>query len=447
MQNWTGCKKLTISTTENYENEDTSVDLLDTRNNVTYRVRRYSDQNCWMTQNLALTPGLDTPIENVTTGTLTTTTADSQAAGNISFVSSFNDSYTSAEARFDISNDSPSTNTGYYSWSAAILACPSGWTLPASGDWRYFLYKEDLIGKPTKLRSAPYSFDYTGMYYGSSFSYNSAGNGLYWSSTGNGSLNAYDFYFASTTMAEINSSIRRSGLAVRCFQNDAPSSTYMQDFSIAECANLVTSTTENYSNIDTYAARIDTRNNVSYTIRKFSDGYCWMTENLRATPGTSDPKNNIVDSGALPTSTSASYDIVFANSGFSYYGAGTTGLLAYYGGNTVYGAYYTWSAAQRVCPAGWILPSNTTYTNFISNENIGSGNTGVAKLTSDPYNFTPAGAFNGSSLSNAGNSGYYWTSQAQSNQNAYQLYFESGASVNYSSKYNGKTVRCIHASS
>ena len=52
---------------------------------------------------------------------------------------------------------------------------------------------------------------------------------------------------------------------------------------------------------------------------------------------------------------------------------------------------------------------------------------------------------NGSSVSNAGSNGRYWSSTWNSNTNAYNLNFNSGSvnPQNNNNKYNGYAVRCV----
>ena len=55
---------------------------------------------------------------------------------------------------------------------------------------------------------------------------------------------------------------------------------------------------------------------------------------------------------------------------------------------------------------------------------------------------------NGSSVSNAGSNGRYWSSTWNSNTNAYNLNFNSGSvnPQNNNNKYNGYAVRCVKKS-
>lgn len=157
-----------------------------------------------------------------------------------------------------------------------------------------------------------------------------------------------------------------------------------------------------------------------------------------------------------------------------------------------YGNYYTWAAAMAntgyyntttidengytpseaantsLCPKGWKLPygrdtdKGATSGGF-SNLDIALGGTGAASSSSTtptgddmskswrsyPNNFLYSGAFYGSSASNRGFDGLYWSSTAYHYYGSYYLYLSSssidpGAS-NYR-KYSGNSIRCVAGS-
>ena len=109
------------------------------------------------------------------------------------------------------------------------------------------------------------------------------------------------------------------------------------------------------------------------------------------------------------------------------------------------GNYYSWQAAtagtgssatssyaeatDSICPAGWQLPYS-----------------GTNSITRAPLFFVRSGCVNPANyLSNAGNSGTYWSSVANSSSNAYTLgFYSSGVSPSGSyNRYNGQSVRCV----
>lgn len=148
-----------------------------------------------------------------------------------------------------------------------------------------------------------------------------------------------------------------------------------------------------------------------------------------------------------------------------------------------YGNYYNWYSATAgygtssrstseptagdLCPAGWKLPYGNTGTSGTTN--IGGtkggfsyldkrmGGTGAYQSTSVasnkwrmfPNNFIYSGNWSGSSASNRGYYGYYWSASAFNSSYAHFLSFESAnvyPGYNFIGKYQGFTVRCVAGS-
>ncbi len=216
----------------------------------------------------------------------------------------------------------------------------------------------------------------------------------------------------------------------------------------------------------------DTRDDNIYSIAKYPDGRCWMTENLKLmgsrtlTSTDSDVSSNY----SIPSS---------STSGFS----DNTAQNVYVTNNT---GYYTWCAAtagtcssttsngknapSSICPKGWKLPTgqvvsgeNLNSTNDVYNlfNNLGlkyqgsglaSGGTswGAGDLNivqGSPYNFAHTGYMVNSTTSNLGNSvGYWWSRTAYDGPIAYFLGIDDN-SVTPGTSGNphrfGYAVRCV----
>ena len=70
----------------------------------------------------------------------------------------------------------------------------------------------------------------------------------------------------------------------------------------------------------------------------------------------------------------------------------------------------------------------------------------TTKIMNAPYYLLRGGALSGSSLSNAGSNGYYWSSTPYGSNYAYNLLFGSGyAFTDFSLRYFGFSVRCVAA--
>ena len=120
--------------------------------------------------------------------------------------------------------------------------------------------------------------------------------------------------------------------------------------------------------------------------------------------------------------------------------------------DTNYGAYYNYCAAsagevcnnstkadatRSICPAGWKLPTQAQLNAVPSKDSHFTAAAGLA------------GYYGGGTLSRAGSNGFWWGSTADSATYQYSLYYYKGYDywgVNYGSKYNGFSVRCVRAS-
>ena len=122
-----------------------------------------------------------------------------------------------------------------------------------------------------------------------------------------------------------------------------------------------------------------------------------------------------------------------------------------------YGNYYTWAAAaadtsyyytsietnitgSSICPKGWHLPTagaNGEYTNLIAiNDTL--------SLSNYPLNFVKSGSYSGTTQSNVGTYGYYWSSTIPSySYSSKAFYYTSQLTISSLSKYIGYSVRCI----
>ena len=134
-----------------------------------------------------------------------------------------------------------------------------------------------------------------------------------------------------------------------------------------------------------------------------------------------------------------------------------------------YGRLYTWAAAVEACPSGWHLPSQYEYDvliNYIDNS-YAKEQSGYRASTSaglylkskkdwfrsdnccDTYGFSalPAGRRDGSGgFSYAFVDAYFWSASEYDCDYAYIMnlfYLYESAYVNYSSKYNAFSVRCL----
>ena len=244
---------------------------------------------------------------------------------------------------------------------------------------------------------------------------------------------------------------------------------YMQGLNGASC--VTGSTTTVY----------DSRDEQAYSIRRLSDGKCWMIKNLNLPGGTTvEPTKSDMTSGSYTLNASSTSGFNNDSGNFVY----NSGNLS----NTCTGSgcysYYSWCAAtagscsettangtnvsSSICPKGWKLPTATTSNaNAQTNNNWKTGDFYAlakaygANLESNYYesagtfynnagpgttpNFLLAGYYYGGSFGLGGSRGSSWSRTSYSSTNAYNLYFDSGGvySAGYNSRRYGFAVRCV----
>ncbi len=148
------------------------------------------------------------------------------------------------------------------------------------------------------------------------------------------------------------------------------------------------------------------------------------------------------------SSYSASSNVYSYGNYYNWYSA-TAGHGKY---GSSYGSGYT--APGDICPAGWHLPAGGSATAEFGALDVSMGGTGATQSTAEasnrwrsyPNNFVSSGNMYGSSVSNRGSDGYYWSSSANGSGYAYLLGFSSSSvnpGTNGGTKYNGRMVRCV----
>lgn len=207
------------------------IQLLDSRDGKTYWIGKLTDGNCWMTQNLdldlstskTLTPDNTNISSNWTPRTSTTTTISGYSSPDTG--KSYNPGDKYYEGSYSASD--PTTmhyHVGnYYQWSAATAGytrnsqstqsiCPKGWTLPSQSQFKALINSgisnSNFMNAPYYLLRGGYLYD--------SWLEDAGSFGNYWSSTPNGSSNAYYLGFDSGYVTTGFVSIRYHGFSVRC---------------------------------------------------------------------------------------------------------------------------------------------------------------------------------------------------------------------------------------
>ena len=286
------CNTLTTAPTDGTANLSSVSALTDLRDNDTYAIAKLADGKCWMIENLRLADkdSSNNDIELSSTNTnnpslpLTNNYAESTTSNHLS--PSVNPTTTAwctdtNAACYDqsmlntdnytnrASNPATHTNSNnmysygaYYNWYSATAGngkyntstdnsatagdiCPTGWTLPESGNktnmaaekndfyklglslglsapanyksntYPYWTGAPEGIAATTKYRSYPNNFLYSGIVYGSSVNYRSY-DGSYWSKSANSNSDAYSLYFYSSSVYPSSRNYKHYGYSVRC---------------------------------------------------------------------------------------------------------------------------------------------------------------------------------------------------------------------------------------
>ena len=246
-------KEATNTTTEH--TTDTNLvpeaTLTDTRDGKTYVVRKLADGNCWMSQNLALSPNGSTAYTEADTDLHDGRTFQAPAASSIGTTWNQNGldgaHWLSPQAGYEYfqngtttsSTGQPTESTGnYYDWPMATAMsgqsltndgdeapdsiCPKGWRLPPNeGNKSYQNLLINSYNTPTNsdaaLLAMPLSFIRAGNYNPGVGSFGVLGSGgLLWSSTVYGSYNTYVLGISSSNVYPQYNGSRGYGTSVRC---------------------------------------------------------------------------------------------------------------------------------------------------------------------------------------------------------------------------------------
>ena len=203
----------------------------------------------------------------------------------------------------------------------------------------------------------------------------------------------------------------------------------------------------NYTDTDTYNT-LSASSSVAYNANTAPDGWC-TTDSAACDNQSRLSTDNTANRATNPNNNSSS--MYSYGNYYNWYSATA--------GNGTY-SKSSGDVAGDLCPNGWKLPygnisgnGNTAggfyYLNYkINNDADIRDSNASKKLRAYPNNFVYSGEVYGRSVGHGGD-GYYWSSTASSNNGAYNLNFGSSyvysSTVNYFSKFYGKTVRCVYS--
>ena len=251
----------------------------------------------------------------------------------------------------------------------------------------------------------------------------------------------------------------------------------------------------------------DERDNQQYKVARLADGNCWMLDNLALDPtdpttaanmnasntnASAEAITNLLNGGNAGSNAGwsstavADVDTNFGTGGYvvprinnaskdtvvTSYGAGSGKVGIYYNYCAASASTYCYAnnagvdlpntdidAPQDICPANWRMPTGGDYddsTQTGSGEYYTLGTALGLTFDEDEWGFpgttyqtalsTPlSGYYNGSSASDHGSYGYWWSSTYGSGSGMYRL--DAGSSYVYPTsgvvRYNGNTMRCL----
>ncbi len=500
-----------------------------------YTIRKFADGRCWMTENLRIN---NTTIKATDSDFTTATVSSGEITLPNSSKSDFANNDTSKysyQSYLSTPSDGASAGvSGYYNWYTATAGagtsgvtsgtvgtsiCPKGWTLPTGGKRSdtdfYKLFRNigltisdslsstnnndwgagDLVKVQTSTDSNSkviYNFKYTGrIFRGSLIKATSSG---YWWSGSVGSIDLAYLLLLDSSYIRPGSNLldRDNGFALRCIARDPDLSeiTTMQEMTPRVCEKTAVGTSKTLT---------DTRDGNTYTIRKFSDNRCWMTDNLKLKLTTAGLKQSDTDlnqgsdwnqSSALkPTNTLTSLNTTSGSRNFSS-DQGNYAVESYITSSSNAGetGYYSWAAAtagsgtsdlksgnatSSICPKGWKLPSggngstefynlfnsikNSSGVSIYENDILKTGSytytnwklpaTDNLKVVQDPpYSFKYVGHVDDGSLDSGASYGYWWSSNEEGSIYSYRLCISDVSiypGTSNGSRYAGLAIRCI----
>ncbi|MBR3365614.1 InlB B-repeat-containing protein, partial [Candidatus Saccharibacteria bacterium] len=475
MQDWAtnfGCA--TLSTNQ-------YLTLYDSRDKNSYVVKKLADNKCWMVQSLRLTNyNLTTADSDVSSDfSLTATTTYPEGAN----VWCSTEDATCNDKNQVYYNSAEPQNGAYYNWYTATAGtgtfaltsgnatssiCPKGWRLPTGGSSGDFALLDKAWGGTGTGRTDANTYStFTGSYTSGNNAnfdlagaiigtFNSVGTyGYSWSSSAYPS----DSTRAYSTWLDIGTESVQPGVAyhhkfrgypVRCIAQTSDATGFMQDTLASDLAEDQTTTLA------------DKRDYQDYTVYRWPEtgtaganyptgmaGYAIMTKDLSLgyiTSGSVTKGDNLIlatdDSAAAGTITARTsknnWSSTNDDSNLQYINGPQSGKEAYSSHS-----YYSYGAAQKICPKGWRLPTKTEYDNIITFMG-GSNSTSSSKIRSDPYNFVYGGLFYSGGWHPVGTLGYYWSSTQYNSSYEYRLLFDSSSlSTKTDDKNWGMSVRCV----
>lgn len=313
LQTWTGADSMEIGDI---------IALTDERDNQTYAVAKFEDNNVWFIENSRLDPSsanitiLNTNhptasfLENASNSTSSNTQCKDTNATCIDTITYNTNNLDRTLTQSPTISDNASAWYSYgvlYNWHTATAGngtydytstsgpdedgtvpgdiCPAGWHLPTGNNGEYVTIANTIRGFgniDTKVRNYPYNFIRSGEYYNNSSSERGI-IGRYWSSTASENAKAYRLGFNETSLTPNNTWNKWDNFAVRCIYDGNRIPTNEVTVNLPEHVSSINLSNETYGNhiVTTTGTTVNLVNNEPYTITAtFEEGYTidtWTT--------------------------------------------------------------------------------------------------------------------------------------------------------------------------
>lgn len=414
--------------------------LIDQRDGHKYWVTKMHDGRCWMTQDLDYDGGGDTRYTRQDVDDL-----------------KWSNDKTSSPVQYYYNGDNEKghdSDGSYYSYMAAMNACPKGWRLATGGvgsEWDKLFDVAELnaLGNSgssswpewwERVAEAPFYLRTTGYVDGNK-GLRALTTRTGWTSTRSAArLNTSKSVGWGVEYPEQKYHIDWDdsnfyGEPVRCIANTGHE-TETKELLTIETMQEMTAEICAVSQEGDSKQLVDERDGKKYWVTKLKDGQCWMTQNLDYDGGgTRFDKNSDISKWISETHSNPA----------QYYYNGDNDI-----GRKSDGSYYSYKAALNVCPAGWRLPTGGPggdYDNLFGGNSLGTSATAKrSAILKTPYYFWASGFIDNNGLNKYNEEADYRSARRAGDSALTTMAYTSTvfrplADDDY---YFGESVRCVY---
>ena len=450
-------------------------ELVDKRDESTYRVAKLADGNVWLLDNLRI--GGET--EMLLTIDDTNTNPDNNGGNYVlpasgGAANSYIGSVIYTGDKDVVANEENQWSVGgYYNYCAASAGtycdedeeaegdamydiCPAGWRMPTGGNGGEYQTVVSMYNDAIDVLHLPLS----GRYYDGA-SGRIGEDGYFWSSTNRDGRRMYYLNRAGNSLSPMGSYRRDRGYSMRCVAKDVKPvvncNTSAKSIDEAICMQDMNAMVKESMEVDKKYLLIDSRDKEAYTVSKFQDDNVWLLDNLRLGGDeemalTSDDTNTNpeINGGEFILPASGAWNDSFSEPAINVDRKNT--IQDNQRGWKI-GGYYNYCAASAgtycnpegendleydICPARWRMPTG-------GNEGEYQIVTGMYDDLIDVLQLPLSGRFYGGESGRINEDGYFWSSTNRDNVRMYYLN-RAGNTLSPTGSYRrdrGYSIRCV----